>query len=446
MPLELPGLDPLAPGAGDEAPGAVGVEHRAAVLALAGRVQVERVHWLLVLADLADEPSARADEARGHVFDAQPHRGGQGLDELAGVELLDVRQTVDLGVGVEILPRPDDVRQGDLDTLLTSFGTGAQISREVDQLLPKAVGTVNNSSYLGQIWREAVQIYNWLGRYRLQEEEGRLGDLVEAGVPVVEHPGGDGGEVGVGVAVVAVVLPGEVAQARRPEHGSDGFTAVLAPPVLLVEAGLVTDEVQTPGEAEVLGEGQRGHPQVRRGTEAEAVQSAGAVVLLRNQVAAADWRLDRVVEDEVEPRSRGPRAAHPAVWLGLVRGAVAQGEAAAVGQGAEAPRRGRTDAGLDLRRNFREAEAGGAARGRGLHLVHLRGQAGAEDGAGRGAVPLQGWRHGLRPRQQYLRPGGHGLRPRGRQLGCWGHSLRAGGHHLWGWTCLSHVSIQTIFI
>ena len=100
------------------------MEDSVTVPALAGRVQVERIDWLLVPADLTYEASATADQALADVAEAKLYCSSEGGDQEAGVELLEVGETVSLCLCVEILPRPDSLRQADLDSLLAGPGAG----------------------------------------------------------------------------------------------------------------------------------------------------------------------------------------------------------------------------------------------------------------------------------------------------------------------------------
>ena len=72
---------------------------------------------------------------------------------------------------------------------------------------------------LDGLWRQPRGFDDRLVGHSPHEDLCLLADLVWLKVPVVDDAGGDDGDL-VGVAVVAVVLPGVTAHLGRPENGS----------------------------------------------------------------------------------------------------------------------------------------------------------------------------------------------------------------------------------
>jgi hypothetical protein len=64
---------------------------------------MEWVDWAPVLAHLANETAAAADQAAGHVAGTEGNSSGQSVQELTTVQLLQVQQGVQLRLTVQIL-------------------------------------------------------------------------------------------------------------------------------------------------------------------------------------------------------------------------------------------------------------------------------------------------------------------------------------------------------
>ena len=119
----LPGFYSLTARTGDQVLGAVTVEHCLTLATLTRGVQVEWVDWPPVPTHLTDEASTRADDTPGDMLDTETDCSGESVDQVTGVKLDHVLDAVGVSLCVEILSRPDCLRQSNLDSLLISFGT-----------------------------------------------------------------------------------------------------------------------------------------------------------------------------------------------------------------------------------------------------------------------------------------------------------------------------------
>jgi len=90
--VEAASCQPFAPWTLLERSGAEAMEDCTAVLALGSRVQVERVYRTFILANLTNETPSGADQAGGHVSEAELDRILEGCSEFSLLQLLQVHE------------------------------------------------------------------------------------------------------------------------------------------------------------------------------------------------------------------------------------------------------------------------------------------------------------------------------------------------------------------